>query len=235
MKNKIFYFLTFILLTTLTGCEENAEPTGIAFVTFEETSKSYVLDKGTTLNTDYKVYTATKVSSDTSFNITVTGSVSSSNYSIPATVTIPANSNEGTISISISENGFNTTTGETLTLALSSNGYYSGEAMEIVVNVFCPSDIAGSYVYSDGSMLPVTITAGIGVNNFVVSRDNAYTTAYSIDINDQCGSISITGGYLDRLGYTSSGSGTVMANGDIVLTMTADGLYADRTMTLVRQ
>lgn len=235
MKNKIFYFLTLILLTTLTGCEENAEPTGIDFVTFETQDESYVLDLGSTLNAEYKVYTATKVGSDTSFNVTVGGSIGSSSYNVPATVTIPANSNEGTLSISISENNFDTTNGETLTLALSSDGYFLGETLTIVVNVFCPSQIAGNYAYSDGNMKAATITAGSGINNFVVSGDNQFGSNYSFNINDQCGSISVTGGFLpDNFGIAVSGSGTVMANGNVVIDYTVDG-YFSATMTLVPQ
>lgn len=99
-----------------------------------------------------------------------------------------------------------------------------------------PSQIAGDYIYSDGNQKAVTITAGSGVNNFVISGDNAFTTNYAIRVNDQCGAITVTGGDIqDNFNLAVSGSGTVMDNGDIVLSYTAQGQFADRTMTLVRQ
>ena len=162
MKNKIFYFLTLILITTLTGCEEAAEPTGIAFITFEEPSKSYILDEGTTLNTEYTIYTASNVSSDTTLDLAVTGSLAAANYTVPATVTIPAGSNQGTFSVSITENNLDKINGETMVIGFTTpNGFYSGETeLSIKIDVFCPSQIAGSYVYTDGNGRPVTITAG---------------------------------------------------------------------------
>lgn len=237
MKNKIFYFLTLILFTAFTACEEPAEPTGIAFITFEEASKSYVIDEGSTFTTDYTIYTATKASSDITLDLSVTGSLAAANYTVPTTVTIPAGSNEGTFTVSIVENNLDKINGETMVISFTSpEGFYDGETeLAIKVDVFCPSQIAGSYVYSDGNGAPATITAGVGVNNFVISRDNAFGAPYAIEINDQCGAIAVTGGDIVGLGIPISGTGTVMANGNIVLSYTVDGYFANRTMTLVRQ
>jgi len=238
MKNKIFYFLTFILLTTLTSCEEPAEPTGVAFITFEKDSDSFIINEGTTLNAEFKIYTATNVGSDTTLELTVTSTLNASNYTVPATVTMPANTNEATVSISITENNLDKINGETLSISVvSPDGYYSGATtLDITVNVFCPSQIAGSYVYSDGNGKAVTIVADAGINNFIISGDNAFTTDYAININDQCGIITVTGGAIQTgFGLAVSGSGTVMANGNIVLSYTAEGQFTDRTMTLVKQ
>lgn len=232
MKNKIFYFLTLILLTTLTSCEENVKPTDIEFVTFSENSKSFVIDKGTTLDTEFKIYTANKVASATNVNITVTGSIAAANYSIPGSVTIPANSNEATFSISITENNLDKINGETLSLTMAGpDGFYNGESLDLIINVFCPSPIEGSYTYSNGK--PATITASAGINNFVLSGDNAFTSDYPIYLNDQCGAISFTGSFLiDAYDIATNGGGNLMDDGTIVLTYTADGYFENRTMTL---
>ena len=238
MKNKIFYFLTFILLTTLTGCEENVEPTDIDFITFQEGTKSFTLNEGTTLNTEFKIYTANKVNSDTNLSLTTSGTLDASNFTVPGTVTMAANSNEATVSISITENNLDKINGETLSITIASpDGFYTGEAtLKIVVNVFCQSQIEGSYVYSDGNGKAATIVAGAGVNNFIVSGDNAFGSDYAINISDACGIISITGGEIQSgFGLAVWGTGTGMANGDIVLIYTAEGQFTDRTMTLVKQ
>jgi hypothetical protein len=240
MKKYIFYFLSILSVATFTSCEEDAtSSTGINFVTFEaDPSKSYVIDEGSTFNTEFKVFTASNVGSDTTLDLTVTTSLDAANYTVPATVTIPANSNEGTISVTIIENNLDKINGETLSIELSSpDGFFGGATeLSILVNVFCPSQIAGSYAYSDGNGKAATIIAGSGVNNFILSGDNAFGTNYAIRINDQCGAITVTGGDIeDNFGLAVSGTGTVMANGDIVMTYTAEGQFTDRTMTLVKQ
>jgi hypothetical protein len=238
MKNKIFYFFTFILLATLTGCEENVEPVDIEFITFQEASKSFVIDEGTTLTAEFKIYTAKKVSSDTNLSLSAIGTFDASNYSVPASVTMLANSNEATISVSITENNLDKINGETLSITIASpDGYYAGATtMDITINVFCPSTIEGSYSYSDGNQKDVTVTIGAGVNNFVVSGDNAFGTNYPFNINDQCGSIVVTGSFLeDTYDIPASGTGNVMADGSIVLTYTVDGYFENRTMTLVKK
>lgn len=236
MKNKILYLLTFALIITFIGCDEPAEPTGIEFITFQESSKSFVLDQGSTLETEFKIYTATNVSSDTTLDITVTGSLDASNYTVPATVTMLANTNEATVSVKIIENNLDPINGETLSISVGGpDGFYTGvTTLDIIVNVFCPSQIAGTYIYNNGK--PATISAGSGINNFIVSGDNYFGTDYPFYINDQCGSISVTGSFVnDNFGIPASGSGTVMENGDVVITYTVDGYFADRIMTLIKQ
>jgi hypothetical protein len=238
MKNKILYLLTFALIITFIGCDEPAEPTGIEFITFQESSKSFVLDQGSTLETEFKIYTATNVGSDTTLDLTVTGSLDASNYTVPATVTMLANTNEATVSVKIIENNLDPINGETLSISVGGpDGFYTGvTTLEIVVNVFCPSQIAGTYIYDNGNGKPATISAGSGINNFIVSGDNFFTSDYPFYINDQCGSISVTGSYLkDNFDILASGTGTVMDNGDVVITYTVDGYFADRTMTLIKQ
>ncbi len=239
MKNYIYYILTLVFFGTLSSCEEaTPEPTGIAYVTFEESSKSYVIDEGSTFNTEYKIFTASNVGSDTTFDLTVSGSLDAANYTVPASVTIPAGTNEVAFNVSIIENNLDKINGETMTINLSTpDGFFSGTTdLSIVVNVFCPSQIAGNYMYSDGNGKAVTITAGSGVNNFIISGDNAFGTDYAIRINDQCGAITVTGGDIqDNFDLAVSGTGTVMDNGNIVLIYTAEGQFTDRTMTLVRQ
>lgn len=239
MKKYFYYILTLVLITSFSSCEEaTPEPTGIEYITFEESSLSYVIDEGSTFNTEFTIFTASNVGSDTTLDLTVTGSLDAANYSVPSSVTIPANTNEVTFSVSITENNLDKINGETMSINLSTpDGFFTGITdLSIVVNVFCPSQIAGSYLYSDGNGKNATITTGTGVNNFIISGDNAFGTDYAIRINDQCGAITVTGGDIeDNFGLAVSGTGTVMDNGDIVMTYTAEGQFTDRTMTLVKQ
>lgn len=239
MKTYIYYILIFISIVSITSCEEiKPEPTGIEFITFEERSLDYLLDESSTFNTELKIYTASNVSSDLTLNLNVTTSLDASNYTLPATVIIPANSNEGNIDLTIVENNLDKINGETMTIDFESpDGYFKGSTeINIKINVFCPSSIAGSYKYSDGANKDITISNGTGVNNFIVNGDNYFGTNYPFYINDQCGAITVTGGFLsDNFGIPVSGSGNVQDNGDIVISYTVDGYFDNRTMTLVKQ
>jgi hypothetical protein len=238
MKKHIFYFLALVSIITLSSCaEETPEPTGIDFITMDEDSKSYLLNEGATLNTQFTIYTANKVSTDLTVNLDITTTLAADNYTVPASVTIPANSNEVTFDVSVTENGLDKVNGETMSIALNSpDNYFNGtDVLDLKFDVFCESSIDGSYIYSDGNGKPATIVADSGVNKFVLSGDNRYNSNYYIELNDQCGSLSIVGGQLDVWGYSMSGSGEVLPNGNIVLTITAEGLYENRTMTLVKQ
>lgn len=218
MKNKIFYFLTLILLTTLTSCEENVEPTDIEFVTFSETSKTLNINLGTTLDTEFKIYTANKVASATNVNITVTGSIAAANYSIPGSVTIPANSNEATIIISITENNLDQLNGETLSLAIEGpNGFLIGESLDLKINVFCPFDISdfyGTYDVLEDDTYSYEVVASQGPVAGTLSLSNLYetggTTIIGLDISDS--SVILRSVEFDAALYVSATYGNVWAN-----------------------
>lgn len=183
MKKILYLILTVTTIFAFNSCEENGpEPTGIKYITFEESSKSYVLDQGTTLDATYKIYTSNKVGSDTTLNLSVTGSLDASNYTVPATVTMLANSNEAIVNVQIIENNFDQINGETLSITLDSpSNYFTGSTtLDIKVDVFCPSQIEGAYVYGDGNGKPVTVTVDSGINNFVVSGGNFFTDRKSV-------------------------------------------------------
>lgn len=236
---KIFYIVILIIsIITFHSCEENTpEPTGIEFITFEKDTETFLLDEGSTFTTEIKVFTASKVSRDIVLELNVTTSLNNSNYSLPASVTIPANSNEGVLSLTITENNLDKINGETMSLSFTPpNDYFNGVTdLNIKINVFCPSNIQGNYKYSNGNGKFATIIEGNGINNFILSGDNAFGTNYFININDQCGSIKVTGGQLNDFGIQVSGTGTVLSNGNIELSYTADGYFSNRTMILVKQ
>jgi hypothetical protein len=218
MKNKIFYFLTLILLTTLTGCEENIKPTDIEFVTFSESSKTLNINLGTTLSTEFKIYTANKVASATNLAITVTSTIDASNYTIPASVTIAANSNEATISVSITENNLDQINGETLSLAIEGpNGFFIGESLDLKINVFCPFDISdfyGTYDVLEDDTYTYEVVASQGPVAGTISLYNLYetsgTTIIGLDISDS--SVKLRSREFNAALYVHPTYGNVWAN-----------------------
>ncbi|HLT53278.1 MAG TPA: hypothetical protein VKZ97_05290, partial [Flavobacteriaceae bacterium] len=107
MKN--IYSIFFSLLTVAflsVGCEEDIpEPTGVDYVTFAKKAYSTGVDPGGSTTFDITVYTANVVSSDRAYNVVVdpSSNAAAGSYTVPSSVTIPSGSNEGTLTVSLTD------------------------------------------------------------------------------------------------------------------------------------
>jgi hypothetical protein len=115
--------------------------------------------------------------------------------------------------------------------SIDGGGTIGNDTFTINLERFCPSDLAGEYQYLDGSGKNVTITQ-ISEGNYSISAGNYFTADYSLDINDRCSMITITGGEITNFGIAVSGSGEILPNGNISILYTVDGYFTDRQMTL---
>lgn len=102
-KIKLIIFAA-IAIFTLNSCEESIEPSGINYITFGDSSYATGVDPGGSTSLDVKVYTANINGSDRSFDINVdaTGAATGS-YTIPSSVTIPGGTNEGIITVALTD------------------------------------------------------------------------------------------------------------------------------------
>ncbi len=217
------------------GAVENA---GFAYLSFEASSKSYLVNLGSTIDQEIKIYAGQNVSADTELQVSVSTTVASSAYTIPSSVTMAAGTNEATLNLSFTESGFDQANGETFDVTFTApDGYFTGDAtVSITVNVFCPSALEGSYTETNTG-LPVMLTKVGGTDSqYVVSRDNYFGTAYPFTINDQCNTVTIIQStFVDSFGIPFSGSGTTdPAAGTISMSNTLDGYYANRPFDLVK-
>lgn len=106
MKNLKLLFLATVTLFTLNSCTDEVDPQNTNFITFSESSYSTGIDVGGTTNYDVTVYTANTSGSDRSFNVSVDMAATNADagsYSVPASVTIPANDNKGTLTVQLSD------------------------------------------------------------------------------------------------------------------------------------
>lgn len=104
---------------------------------------------------------------------------------------------------------------------------------EVTLQAICPSDLGGEYVYTNGNGKDATITS-TGPGTYEVSNDNAFGGTYPLNFSDVCGTLTITGGYLeDNFGIPVSGTGSIdYDTGIITLIYTVDGYFDNRPMIL---
>lgn len=260
MKKHLILFLAVISASFFTSCEKDDDFTPPNYVTFESNSMEYAVEQNGSGSFDVTVYTANKTGSDRTFNITVDGSSSAdpASYEVPATVIVPANSNEATFTINVTDNNISNS-GNTLVLNIAGSEAYTGENLVVNLTRDCPSDLAGTYdVLSSGSS-----TDGAPANNPIVDfpyqvtitktadktyevsdifagvYEDWYCEAYGYcfetpaTIKDVCGNLS--GSFED--GFESAVTVTGTNNYDGTLTITWENDFGDTataTYTLVQ-
>ncbi|MFY0603624.1 MAG: hypothetical protein JXQ93_06715 [Flavobacteriaceae bacterium] len=134
-----------LTITFFASCEESTstDPTGVNYVTFEAATYTFGVDIGSTNTNDIKVYAANISGSERTINVSVVAAGTSADpasYTVPTTVTIPANSNVGTLSITVSDINVSAT-GETIELAFGAQpGLFTGENMVLDVRQVCPTN-----------------------------------------------------------------------------------------------
>ncbi len=139
---KINLFVLFLSLMAIVSCEKNEEVltiTQIDYVSFQADFNRGV-DAAITTDIDVNIYTSTTSTSERTVNIGVDATqttLDASAYSTPATVTIPANSNVGTFTVSI--DGPNVGSGGVVVLDFSTdnNVAFTGDALTMTVFPVC--------------------------------------------------------------------------------------------------
>lgn len=106
MKKIINIFLILFSVVLFQSCEDDQFESTLDYVTFSNTEYQSAIDPGSTAIKDIIVYSNNISSSDRVFNLSVdldNTSGDSGSYTLPETVTIPANSNEGVFSIQLAD------------------------------------------------------------------------------------------------------------------------------------
>jgi len=103
---KLFKIFAILAVVFLYNCEQDDSPHLSNYVGFEIGPINYELEKDATTTAEVIVATSEKSGSDRSYTILVDteSSTLAAPYTVPGTVTIPANSNTGTLSIPVTDN-----------------------------------------------------------------------------------------------------------------------------------
>ncbi|QYA25327.1 DUF1735 domain-containing protein [Gramella sp. MT6] len=250
---KKFFNLFFVLAAfslVVVGCDYDDDMEPLSYVTFGETSGEIAVPQNGGGSFDVSVYTGNVTGSDRTFDVMVAESstLPADSYSVPATVTIPANSNEASITVDFTDTSISNA-GNSLVLSIESTPEVTaGDPLAISVSRDCPSELEGTYSVltsgqsTDGAApdpvvdLPYTVTlTKTGTNKYTVSDIFAgiyidwYCDAYEycVDteatITDVCGNLSST--FEEPFGTETNVTGTVNADG--TLTISFENGYGD--------
>ncbi|MDP5105384.1 MAG: hypothetical protein NWQ31_04355 [Polaribacter sp.] len=143
---KKIYSILFIVtsLFLFTSCEDETPiPLGTTLYSFEGASAEVGVEQGGEKTSEFKFYAALMSNSARTIDVMVVSAETTllpAAYSVPASVTIPANSNVGILSVNIKDSNLNPD-GDTLTVEfLGKEGEYTGHKMTINVSQLCPNN-----------------------------------------------------------------------------------------------
>jgi hypothetical protein len=224
MKKIVSIAMLFLMLFAFNNCSEDIAGTkDLNYVSLGDNPISIVVDKGSTTDKDISIYTTQITSSDRTFSIFVDDGTTAdpATYDVPASVTVPANSNTGTFTVHIADVNLSSAGADLVIGIEASNGVFVGNNMTITILKYCAFDIndfigdymiteAGYGTYATTITLDANVANRIWITNFWDwTNDLAY-----YDFNPDNGSVTMPDQYItmgDGNSYLFNGSGTYNA------------------------
>ncbi|WP_456378429.1 hypothetical protein [Lutibacter sp.] len=104
MKKIKLILLAVFTMVAFNSCEDTLEPSALDYIAFGTDTYSTGVDPGGSTTFDIPVYTGKVNSTATTYNVTVDGSnAAAGSYDVPASVSIAAGTNEGVLTVSLSD------------------------------------------------------------------------------------------------------------------------------------
>ncbi len=225
MKNIKYLFLFVASVFLLNSCEDGMPETAdLDYIGFEGSSVAVVVNKNSSADVTIKVYTTQVAGSERTFALKARTDLSSADegaYSVPASVSVPANTNVGEFTVTVSDVNIPATGVEAVIALEGGAGLLTGEDIALKITKFCPFNIndfvgefkideAGYGVYSSTITLDPDVPNRIWVSNFWDwTNDLAY-----YDFNPENGTVTMPEQTIvmgDDEPYKCSGTGTFNA------------------------
>ena len=172
MKRIAFFSLIILSVFAFNNCKEQVAGTDfLNYISFEVKVPTIVVEQGSSTDMDVIVYTTQISSSDRTFNVEVDQDNTTANaesYTVPATVTVPANSNEGTLTVSATDNNLGQDPVVLVLKLIGSDGLYTGSTASLTIQKHCTLDIndfVGTYAGdTEGGWGPTQVVTSLDNN-----------------------------------------------------------------------
>lgn len=153
-------------------------------------------------------------------------------------VTIPAGGTVNSIPFRVYPTTFDPDAPKTIVLNMTSTSALVGSQYKQVVITLqgvCPSNLVATYrlTYASGAQAFCTVTSTGDGTYYSNTTPGWLTGVYWFEFSDVCGALTATG-WQFQAGNAMSGTGTVLANGNLAFNLTIAGVYSNRNYTLTR-
>lgn len=160
-----------MLVFIFNNCKKETTFTeNVNYVSFEANSPTIVVEKAGSTATNVHLYTTQTTGSDRTFGVEVIAASTTANasaYSVPATVTVPANSNDGILTVTVSDNNLSNAP---VTLGLKvtpSADLFIGNQAKLKIQKHCTlniNDFVGTYKGNTPSDGPTHVVTSLDAN-----------------------------------------------------------------------
>ena len=218
---------------SLFNCEDTLEPSALDYIAFGTDKYSTGVDPGGATTFDIPVYTAKVYGAATTFNVTVDGAkAAAGSYDVPASVSIAAGSNEGVLTVSLSDVNLGIGINEITINFKDEAGSYHGESTTLAYVQNCTEIIATLDLSFDRWGSEVYWEIRDALDGIVVSTGGYPDTGAGTTTTDSvaitlCAGRSYTFLALDAYGDGWGGDYTLTIGG--VVKFTGDGSTLDTT------
>jgi hypothetical protein len=235
---KHFIMMIMAVSTVLVGCQYDDDFTPPNYVTFEQVKSANLgVELGGTTTHEITVYAANTTGSDRTFDLEVSDATTldASGYTLPASVTIPAGSNEGTFTVEVGDVNLGLL-GKKLVIDLAETSELaSGSSYTVNVNRTC---VGTEFVIAfefDGYASETDWTLEDEDGNEVVSgggyANGTASASRSLCLDPGIYTFSVTDSYGDGLTYPTTGSITISYGGEDIVVI--PGAYGTGTSVTV--
>lgn len=229
MKNIKYLFLLVASVFFLNSCEEGTpETSDLNYISFESTGMDLGVNIDGTSSYEITVYTTQVSGSDRTFSLMVDVDATTADagaYDVPATVTVPANSNVGVFTLTL--NDVNIGDGKDLVIGLDvEDGVFKGDATTISITQICDKNETFINITFDGYASETTWelkdASGATVGSGGPYTDGLAKTSIKFCLPNGAYSFTINDAYGDGLTYPSTGDIAIVSNGTEVVAFDGD-------------
>lgn len=219
-KFKLYLFALFATLAFV-SCEEDVEAPGTNYVTFGDNSYMTGVDPGGSATFEIPVYTANTSGSDRTFALVVDGSgAAAGSYTVPNSVVIPGGTNEGMISVALSDTNLGIGVNTVVISLVAEEGLSVGGSTSLNYIQNC-NEVSGTLdIVFDGygsetsweitDALGGVVASGSGYADGQATASESVTLCIGRDYT-----FTIYDSYGDGLSWPSNGTYTLTVGGDV--------------------